>query len=322
MEYVSCNLCSANDTKLLFMAKDRDWGIEGNFNIVRCNHCGLVYVNPRPGREAIMRYYPPETWQRAKENIDLTRATINGRPWQVIMKQRAAQLVRYINIGRILDIGCGDGLFLKYFKNCGWEVQGIDFGETASNYARDILGVDVFPGSLEQAKYQSGSFDVVSLYAVLEHLPDPIQSLKEINRILKPEGVLFISVPNFESLESKIFRERWVAIKAPAHLYHFTPATLQTFLLKAGFAIVEIKYISGEGRSTAGYSESIRYFLQDYRLYPPKQLSLGIPSAQKEEKRGSWKEFPKSLEFFTFKIFGYFADRMHMGSNLFVIAKK
>lgn len=322
MEYVPCNFCNANDTKLLFIAKERDWGTEEFFNIVRCNQCSLVYVNPRPDKEEIRRYYPPETWPRARGNIDLASATISGRPWQEIMKQRSAQLLKYVKKGRILDIGCGDGLFLKYFKNCGLEVHGIDFGKTASNYARDILGLDVFTGSLEEAKYQSGSFDAVSLYAVLEHLPDPLQILREINRILKPGGILFISVPNFNSLESRIFRERWVAIKAPAHLYHFTPATLRAFLLKAGFAIVEIKYISSEGRSTMGYSESIRYFLQDYSLYPPKQLSLGIPSTQKEEKEVFWKKFPKSVEFVTFKFIGYIADRVRMGSNLFLIAKK
>lgn len=195
MEYVSCDLCGADDTKLLFKAKERDWGTGEFFNIVCCNKCGLVYLNPRPDKDEIKKYYPLETWPRAKEKIDFEAATINNQPWRKIMKLRTARLLKYIENGRILDVGCGDGFFLKYLEERGCEVYGVEPGEVASKYAREILKLNVFTGNLKDTGYQDNQFDAVSMYAVFEHLPNPYETLMEIKRILKM-GILMRSFIN------------------------------------------------------------------------------------------------------------------------------
>ena len=326
MEYVVCNLCEADNMKLLFVAKERDWGTGEIFNIVRCNQCGLVYINPRPGKNEVKKYYPPETWPRAKENIDFETATINNQHWRKVMKLRTAHLSKYIENGRILDIGCGDGFFLKYLKERGWKAYGVEPGEVGSRYARDVLGIEVFTGNLEDANFPDSWVDAASLYAVFEHLPDPIKTLKEIKRILKPSGILFISVPNFGGLESRIFRGRWLGIKAPTHLYHFTPITLSQIIKKTGFQLLEIKHISNEGRCTMGYSESLRYILADYHLYPAKKYPVlsekEVVSGQNDTKKIVWKKALHDVEFLIFKTAGFVADMLHMGGNLSLIAQK
>lgn len=325
MEYVTCNLCGANDTKLLFKAKDRDWGTGDIFNIVRCNKCGLVYVNPRPDKNEIKKYYPPETWPRGKAKIDFEAATINNQPWRKVMKLRTAHLLKYIENGRILDIGCGDGFFLKYLEEKGWKVCGVEPGEVGSRYAREVLGIEVFTGNLEDANFPDNWFDAASLYAVFEHLPDPVKTLKEIGEILKPGGILFISVPNFGGIESKLFGEKWVAIKAQFHFYHFTPGTLSRIVHKAGFRVLEIKHISNEGKCTMGYSESLRYLLADSHLYPQKKslnaLRAEMPSAPNDVGRKAiWKTVLHGIELVVFKTMGWIADRLRLGGNLFLIA--
>jgi SAM-dependent methyltransferase len=326
MEYVACDLCKADNIKLLFVAKERDWRTGEIFNIVRCNKCGLVYVNPRPEKNEIKKYYPPEGWPRAKEKIDFETATINNQPWREVMKLRTAHLLKYIKNGRILDIGCGDGFFLKYLKERGWKAYGVEPGEVASRYARDVLGIEVFTGNLEDANFPKNWFDAVSLYAVFEHLPDPSKTLKEINRILKPDGILFIFVPNFGGLELRIFRERWVAIKAPVHFYHFTPITLSQIVKKTGFQVLEIKHISSEGRCTMGYSESLRYILADYHLYPVKKYSVfsknETVSGQNDTEKILLKKVLHDVEFLIFKTAAFIADILHMGGNLSLIASK
>jgi SAM-dependent methyltransferase len=326
MEYVACNLCDVDNTKLLFVGEERDWGTGEFFNIVRCNKCGLVYVNPRPDEVEIKKYYPPEGWPRAKEKIDFEAATINNQPWRKVMKLRTAHLLKYIKNGRILDVGCGDGFFLKYLEEKGWKVCGVEPGEVGARYAREVLGIEVFTGNLEDANFPDNCFDAVSLYAVFEHLPDPIKTLKEIKRILKPGGILFISVPNFGGLESRIFRERWLAVKAPTHLYHFTPFTLYQVVSKAGFQVLEIKHISNEGKSTMGYSESLRYILADYHLYPAKKYSVlskkEIGSGPNDTEKILWKKVLHDVEFLIFKTAGFIADMLHMGGNLSLIASK
>ena len=323
MEYISCNLCGADDTELLFKAKERDLGTEEIFNIVKCKKCGLVYINPRPDKIEIKKYYPFPYWPRANERVDINKATILNEPWQKIMRIRTTHLLKYIKNGKILDIGCGDGFFLKYLKEKGFEVYGVEPGEVASRYARDVLGLNVFTGELEDARYPDNFFDGVSLYAVLEHLPDPLKTLKEVKRILKPDGILYICVPNFSGLESKIFKGKWACIKSPTHLYHFTPSTLIKMLKKAGLTMIEMKQFSSLGKCTMGYSESLRYLLLDYHILPSKKyMQKEEIFFHKKSKKFLWKDIFHNIEFFIFKTIGNIADVFHIGSNLSLIAKK
>lgn len=321
MEYMNCNLCGGNDTKLLFKTKDRNWLTEGSFSLVRCKGCGLVYLSPRPEHQEIAKYYPSHYFSKAYGTVKLTAA------YQSMMERsfeyRLKQIIKYKKGGRILDIGCGEGYFLKFLSERNWQTYGLELSEIAAKYAREVLGMNVFIGQLKEASYPDRFFDVITLYDVFEHLYNPSRLPLEIRYILKEDGILLISVPNFDSLERIIFNERWHAIDAPRHLFHFNERLLKLILKKNGFRILRLYTTSTrEGERTWGYTESLRYLLMDYHLYPPKKVanSEGFPIISTH--KNIWKRILHSLEICFFYPFSILADILGMGATLIAVAKK
>jgi len=320
MKYVKCNLCNSDDANLLFTAKDRNWCTEGSFNLVKCNICGLVYINPRPTMQEMPKYYPKYYHARASGIVEVTDE--HKDEMYPILKDRARSISAFKKNGRILDVGCGDGYFLNYMKDKGWETYGVEPEEVGSKYAKDVLKVNVFIGELKEACYPNKYFDVITLFEVLEHLHDPSANLSEIGRILKEDGLLVITVPNFTGFAYKIFKERRIAIDAPRHLYHFSQITLCKILEKMEFKVLKIRHTSG----VRDYSDSLRYLLMDYKLYPPKKYQIkNIEEnrlSEAEEKRKILKEIFLLMEKSFFSGIGLLSDRLRQGSTLVACASK
>jgi len=137
--------------------------------------------------------------------------------------------------GAVLDIGCGRGLMLYGLARRGWRTVGVEMSEAASRHAREVLGLDVRVGDLAGCEFPSASFDVVTLFHVLEHLPDPDAALAEARRVITPDGRLLVEVPNFGSLQSQLTGGKGFHLDAPRHLFHFTRAALLQLLGRAGF---------------------------------------------------------------------------------------
>jgi SAM-dependent methyltransferase len=187
-----------------------------DFNVVRCEQCSLVRVNPRPVEADIHRYYHDDFY-RGQENREEALAFMEPRS-----RAMASHVNRYPR-GRLLDIGCFRGEFMEYIRaEHGWEVAGVEFSERPPNY----FGLDIFYGDIADAPYSEESFDVVTLWAVLEHVYDPSRMLAQAHRFLKPGGVLIILVPNFNSIQARFMRQDDV----PRHLTMFTRATLGRML--------------------------------------------------------------------------------------------
>lgn len=325
IEYVKCELCGADNTKVILRAKYRSCIEKIFFNIVKCQECGLVYLNPRPDNEEIKKYYPPSYHSRAQKGVvDIEKTKIWGIPWREAMDRKVKPILKYKNEGSILDIGCGDGSLLKYMKELGWQSYGIDMNEGSSRYAREVLGLDVLCGRLEETDYPQEFFDVIILFHVMEHLNNPSEALKRIYSLLKKDGFLFIEVPNFNSFEARVFRSKWVGIAAPVHLYHFTPRTLEKMLWNCGFESVESGFIPEQTRYVAGYSESIRNCLIDWGLYPERKENAGFGEGAEsnETSDSSWESTLHSLEYRIFYPVSRFMDKIGFGLNLMVAAKK
>jgi len=228
-EYIKCNLCSSDNTKRLY--------IKNSFIIVRCKKCGLVYVNPQPCLEELRELYK-------EANDDL-----NPAEEQDIFMQRFGKIIktieRFQGKGRVLDIGCSYGYFLKIAQKYGWDGQGVEINDSASRYCREKLGLNVFSGDISDAHYTNQSFDVITMFHILEHILDPRNYLKEINRILKPGGLIAVEVPNVGSLKAKLTRGNWGSFKPPRHLYYFSPKTLTLLLEKTGFKRVRMDTLGG-----------------------------------------------------------------------------
>ena len=244
MEWTTCNLCSSNQTVLYYKGRDRQLGGTERFQLVRCQQCGLIYLNPRPSRDEISRYYPDdyEPFIRFRHH----RSGLLAR-WSYTryLDKRCRAVMRWKSSGRLLDVGCATGEFLARMKEYGWQVQGVELSPTASETARRKYDLDVFTGDLAQARFPDRHFDVVTLWDVLEHLHDPLAELAEINRILKDDGLLVIELPNTKSFDAALFGSYWIGLDMPRHLYVFPPSSLETMLKQGGFQIVSQRCFSG-----------------------------------------------------------------------------
>lgn len=249
LEYPVCALCGSTQARTLFAARDRLLGRPGTFPVVRCAACGLVYLCPRPVGSALAAYYPDAYYPLDATPPAQVRAVAAGlfRRVQAWVQEQGRPKVR------LLDVGCGTGVFLDLAQQAGWHAQGIEPGGAACAYARARFGLDVHCGTLEDAPLLPESFDVVTMWQVLEHLPHPLEGLRRVYQALAPGGLLLIGVPNFASLEARLFGRRWYSLDAPRHLYHFTPATLRAVVSAAGLQPVRLVHSSG----TAGLVYSI-----------------------------------------------------------------
>jgi SAM-dependent methyltransferase len=141
-------------------------------------------------------------------------------------------------------------------KERGWEAIGLELNEETAWNARNVFGLDIRTGSLEDAQFEDSFFDVITLWHVLEHLPDPVQTIEECRRILKPGGLFVIALPNFDSLQARLSGKYWFHLDIPNHLYHFTNKNLDMFLKKFLFKICKVKQFSLEF-NPFGYLQSL-----------------------------------------------------------------
>jgi len=230
-EFVDCNLCNSTDYSDLYKV--------GSHCIVKCSKCGLVYENPRPTIQELQNSNLSIYASNEYEQMYLDyRELLSER-----FHKRLTEIGQWVSSGgRLMDIGCSFGLFLKIAESFDiWECMGVEVNEKTAEYARGRLGLNVVTGQLGHLKFPSGHFDVVTMWDVLEHTPDPYSYLWEVRRILKDNGLVAIQLPNIESFLARLGREQWEWLTPPDHLYHFSPATLQAILKKAGFKVLKIK---------------------------------------------------------------------------------
>jgi SAM-dependent methyltransferase len=236
-----------NNNRVLFSKKDKFGIQEEGFNVVECQGCGLLYVNPRPAPREMEKFYPETySWKETLEaDLSLTRLVRKlekGYRYH-LLRYEVSKVVKFIgrSQGKVLDIGCGTGDRLDIFRKKGFETYGVENSHSA-DYATDHLKLSVVKGDLFTAHFPDAFFDLVTLYNVLEHTHNPSGVIREINRILKKGGILIIQIPNKDSLQYKIFKKRWAAFDVPRDLYYFGIETLSSSLEKAGFELKGIDH--------------------------------------------------------------------------------
>jgi SAM-dependent methyltransferase len=328
MEYVTCLLCGQDKPRFLYHVHDRNSCEMETFRIVQCPDCGLAFINPRPFEDQIDSFYPPWYHSRLLSGEKLEGSTIFGMPWKEAMRIKARQILKWSPSGRILDVGCGDGLLLAYLKENGWEAFGVETGDIT--YATKHFDFEIFNGKLEDSPFRHGTFDVISFFHVVEHLHYPFRTLKKAVKLLKPGGVIVIEVPNFASFEAWLFRAAWVGISAPLHLYHFTPISIQALLYQCELHLLDSGFVPQMGKYVGGFSESLRFWLADRGFYPhPWQnapAARAVDESTTKTNPISRKSFPKRVlsfaEYKAFYIFSSLLERLGFGSNLYAVAKK
>lgn len=210
------------------------------FNIVSCEYCGFKFTNSRPEKEAIGKYYESEDYISHSNS----KKGLFNIIYQAVRKYTIRKKVKLIsNISRkkkegksILDIGCGTGEFLNACKNKGWRTLGIEPGKQARKYAISHYGIEVKEESA-LTSLEDQTFDVITLWHVLEHVHELNERMRELRRLVKPEGKLIIAVPNYLSYDAAHYGTYWAAYDVPRHLYHFSPNTMTQLLGNYGIQI-------------------------------------------------------------------------------------
>lgn len=209
---------------------------KNNFDLYRCKNCGLIFVWPIP--QSTNDLYSQDYFDGAKHgfgyvNYEEDKSTMS-ETFNVYL-QKIEQFA--LNKGKLLDIGAATGFFAQLALARGWDANGIEVSDYAANIARQ-KGLNVISGTLESANFNPASFDVVTLWDVIEHLTDPPSSIKIIHSILKEGGIVVINTPDSSSLTAKILGKRWHLLVPPEHLFYFNRKGLAELLKHNGFEVV------------------------------------------------------------------------------------
>lgn len=229
----SCPLCGNIRTVPAGTAADHVSG--ERFGLRRCSVCEFVFTWPRPAD--LERYYPAFYRRYGRRSAGLLQRLQQRRARRWI-RERAAP-------GRCLEIGCGDGWVLAAIRDRGWTVVGLERSPESARPAREIHRLPVAVGPLEAIR-EAGTFDLIVLHHVLEHLPDPLAVLRACAKRLAPGGRLILAVPNFASWQRRFAGPYWVHLDVPRHLGHFTPHSLAEALRRAGLQPVREGFVSWE----------------------------------------------------------------------------
>ncbi len=236
MEHVICNLCEADDFS--------PYTEIGRFRIVRCNKCGLFYTNPRRSQEETSQLYSEGYFTSDDPSTlgydDYSSHAAGLR--QVFSDNLAIIESRVRPPASVLDVGCALGYFIEVAMARGWSAEGVEISAYASQAARERTGATVRTGALTSAGLDASSFDVVTMWDILEHTLDPSGELAEAHRALKPGGYLFMTVPDAGALPARLMGRHWFGFKSAAeHNYFFSRDTIDGLLEKAGLKLVETR---------------------------------------------------------------------------------
>ena len=276
LELIDCTHCGSSNYKTVLIEKDYKTGIGGNFRVVQCQDCDLIYTNPRPTVDSIGVFYPNDyqcyvtrdkdesfqaRWKRSLEQSVLQTyygypcenpsAITNFKGWwgniRIRRNRQRMGWIPYRSPGRLLDFGCGAGGFLMKMDELGWQVEGLDFSEMVAQQVNQATGIPVHVGTLPHEAVQPESFDVVSMWNSLEHVYYPRETVRHAGEALRKGGLIVIGVPNMASRGFETYRNQWYALDVPRHLTHFTPSTLENTLTAEGFKMVSLDHISRPG---------------------------------------------------------------------------
>lgn len=268
LENTSCDSCGESQASLVTESRDHEHGVEGVFNVVRCDGCGLHYLNPRPTPAVIGQCYPGNYYAYSGESGKQNGPNLKGRLKKLIRSHQSlsalASMIKpfrhlatdsaiaddipgWVRPGNVLDVGCGSGGFLDSMRENGWTTFGIEPGEIAAGLAREKGHQIVCQSATDSLgdALADRLFDLVLMSHSLEHVHSPTQALANLRPLLTPEtGHLIIEVPNLESLLTYWFGELGLAFDTPRHLYMFGPDTLCKLLEKTGFEVRSIRHIA------------------------------------------------------------------------------
>lgn len=224
--------------------------------VVQCKNCQLVFFNPQPSLDYLKSFYSSQAGYVSSIEENLKAFEKDPQSWQDTANYVLYKIYQYLPEApgqRILDIGSAYGFFLIFAKKRGLDAVGLEISTETSRYAQQ-KGINVINASLMEAELDAGSFDIITMNNVLEHTLNPVTELKKAYSLLKPSGVLYLGVPNWDSFVRRADGFNWKMKSWPNHLFYFSSETLGRMVVQAGFTIRETFTFMGE----SDYSDDAR----------------------------------------------------------------
>ncbi|MFT4558105.1 MAG: SAM-dependent methyltransferase [Porticoccaceae bacterium] len=270
LEEVACPVCTSSRHRRHLKTTDPLHGVGGVFQIVRCEDCRHIFMNPVPTVDSLAACYPAAYGPHASQTSDTSlpsREESPGNsesepsrkteaPWYLSSGFRRIPGLRFLYYwlsdtrsnylptppekdARAIELGCATGGFLAKLANAGWQADGVELVDTAATVAQQ-QGFPVHVGTLQSAELSADTYDAAFAWMVIEHLIDPRSAFDEFHRILKHNGQIAFSVPNVSCWEPLVFRRSWYVWEVPRHLQYFGPRSLRKLLAESGFDDVQI----------------------------------------------------------------------------------
>lgn len=249
-KYYPCGYCGVKNSLLLYPTSS----ISGdNFHLNRCLECRAVFLSPRPNEQQLKQAYDDSYYGQGQTKF----APFIEKVLTYFRLARVRRVNKYMKPpAKILDIGCGSGGFLEGLIKRGFVGYGIELPSKAAERASKISGLNLKIGQLSKADFNEDFFDCVCMWHVIEHLGDPKKTMEIIRRILKPAGYMMLSLPNIDSLQSRLFRGKWLHLDPPKHLFFLGAKDLILQMKQLGFTLIQQKYFSLE-QNPFGIQQSI-----------------------------------------------------------------
>ncbi|WP_199864594.1 class I SAM-dependent methyltransferase [Rhizobium sp. EC-SD404] len=302
-----CIACGSSGTELYKDLPDRLFSAPGTWTIKRCDNkqCETLWLDPAPAPEDLGEIYSTYYTHDAPHFKPLSRAkiaylqrTYGGDHINLGWVEKTLSMMFAMRVRRrmevddqvfhlrktgggapsVLDVGCGSGQALMLLSRLGWQAVGVEFDEKAAEGAR-ARGLDIRLGSVEQQAFPSDNFDAVTLSHVVEHLPEPMHTLQECHRILKPGGTLVLLTPNAVSLGNQVFGQDWRGLEPPRHLNVFSPFALALVVAQAGFHDIQSQASPSGADRILGTSADIRAARRKHALVAPTRTNKRVGRA-------------------------------------------
>lgn len=235
----NCPICNRKSFSKVYTCKDHSTSKE-DFTIVRCNKCDFTFTNPRPENESLEAYYISEKYLSHRNPIK----TLFEKLYQIVrrytIRKKLALIKQFSKQKNHLDIGTGTGEFLNACKLDGFKTTGIEPSKIARMQAINNYKLNVLKNT-DLNQFDKNSFDTITMWHVLEHVPNLHETIESLERILDTNGSVIIAVPNLKSWDSQYYKEYWAAWDVPIHLWHFSKESLATIFKKCNFKLVKTK---------------------------------------------------------------------------------
>ena len=256
---------------------------EPPYAVRRCSACGLGWVSPRLDVAGLQGIYKSDSYWRSPS--PKTQGYGDYRSDEQLYLDTFRNRLRFVlrdgpRSGRALDVGCAAGFCMAAMRELGFETHGLEISEAIGSHAREHFGFDtVHIGTLEASPYPDSSFDLITMWDVVEHVPEPVALLRRARELVRPDGLLVIETQDIDSRFAQTLGPRWHHYKHAEHIYHFNPSTVRTLLAQAGFRVTKLTHRLG------GKYVSLQFIAERAARLHPSLTKVLLPLARFEHAR-------------------------------------